>query len=112
MVGWSASDVESNVPLRLLAHLGNSEAAARTIGDIAESARVSRREVEASIQQARLDGYPVVSSAHGVWLGTDQEALAWCERQRSRAIHLMQSAQGVQRGVERRQSPLTLWEAA
>ena len=90
------------MPLRLLAHLGNSEAAAKTIGDIAESARVSRREVEAAVQDARLHGVPVVSSSKGLWLGSDAEALAWCERQRSRAIHLMESAQGVQRGVERR----------
>lgn len=101
------------MPLRLLAHLGNSEATAKTLGQIAESANVSRREVEQAVQDARLSGMPVVSSSKGLWLGTDAEALAWCERQRSRAIHLMESAQGVQRGVERRgASQETLWEAA
>lgn len=100
------------MPLRLLADLGNSEATAKTLGQIAESANVSRREVEQAVQDARLSGMPVVSSSKGLWLGTDAEALAWCERQRSRAIRLMESAQGVQRGVERRAAPLTLWEAA
>jgi hypothetical protein len=100
------------MPLRLLAHLGNSEAAAKSIGTIAESAGVTRREVEQAVQDARLAGVPVVSSSKGLWLGTDAEALAWCERQRSRAIHLMESAQGVQRGVERRGAHQeTLWAA-
>jgi biotin operon repressor len=92
------------MPLRLLAHLGNSEAAARSIGAIAESAGVSRREVEQAVQDARLSGLPVVSSSKGLWLGTDAEALAWCERQRSRAIHLIESAQGVEKGVQARRA--------
>lgn len=75
-----------------------------TIGALAEANGITRREVEAFIQQARLDGSPIVSGSDGVWLGTDQEALAWCERQRSRAVHLMESAQGVQRGVEARRA--------
>ena len=100
------------MPLRLLAHLGNSEATARTLSELAEVLSQPRRAIETAVQDARLRGVPIISSSKGLWLGTDAEALAWCERQRSRAIHLMESAQGVQRGVERRAAPLTLWEAA
>ena len=98
----------------MIAHLNNSRAAARTIGELAESLNLPRRVIEAEVQQARLDGHPIVSGPEGLWIGTDTEALAWVERQRSRAIHLMESAQGVQRGVERRRAigeQETLWAA-
>jgi predicted DNA-binding transcriptional regulator YafY len=84
--------------------LNNSRDHARTIGELSESLKVSRREVEQAVQDARLDGVPIVSASEGLWIGTDEEALAWCEKQRSRAIHLMESAQGVQRGVEARRA--------
>lgn len=84
--------------------LNNSRAHARTIGELAEALRVSRREIEAAIQAARLDGVPIVSGSEGVWIGTDEEALAWAERQHSRANHLHESAQGVERGVEARRA--------
>jgi biotin operon repressor len=84
--------------------LNNSRAHARTIGELAESLRVSRREIEKAAQDARLEGVPIVSASEGLWLGNDEEALAWCEKQRNRAIHLMESAQGVQRGVEARRA--------
>ena len=90
--------------MNLRAYLANNEAFALTLSEIAEAANVSRREVEQAVQDARLAGMPVVSSSRGIWLGNDAEALAWCERQRSRAIHLMESAQGVQRGVEARRA--------
>ena len=90
------------MPLRLLAHLGNSEAAAKSIGTIAESAGATRREVEQAVQDARLSGLPIVSSSKGLWLGTDAEALAWCERAHARAIHQLETVKGVRAGVERR----------
>ena len=97
--------------VRYLLNVGRDHA--RTIGELAETLNVPRRVIEESIQAARLDGVPIVSGSEGVW--SDAEALAWCERQRSRAIHLMESAQGVQRGVEARRANATqptLWEAA
>jgi len=78
--------------------------AAVTLSALAEMNGCSRREVEAFIQQARLNGTPICTGPEGAWIGTDEEALAWCERQRSRAIHLIESAQGVQRGVEARRA--------
>ena len=73
-----------------------------TYSELAERMGITRREAEAAVQDARLHGEPIVSGPRGLWLGCDAEALAWCERQRSRAVKLMESAQGVQRGVERR----------
>lgn len=84
--------------IRYLLNVGRDHA--RTIGELAETLNVPRRSVEESIQSARLDGVPIISGSEGVWLGTDEEALAWCERQRSRAIHLMETAQAVQRAAE------------
>ena len=98
--------------MTILSALGNSEAHARTLSELAELNGCSRREVEAFIQQARLDGYPIVSSGKGLWLGTDAEALAWCERAHARAIHQLETVKGVRAGVERRGANLTLWEAA
>ena len=98
--------------MNLLSALGNSEAHARTYGEIAESAGVTRREVEQAVQDARLSGLPIVSSGKGLWLGTDAEALAWCERAHARAIHQLETVKGVRAGVERRGANLTLWEAA
>ena len=88
--------------MNLLAYLANSEAFALTIGEIAEAADVSRREVEQAVQDARLSGLPIVSSGKGLWLGTDAEALAWCERAHARAIHQLETVKGVRAGVERR----------
>ena len=100
--------------VRYLLNVGRDNA--RTIGELAETLNAPRRVIEESIQAARLDGVPIVSGSEGMWIASDDaEALAWCERQRSRAIHLMESAQGVQRGVEARRANATqptLWEAA
>lgn len=84
--------------------LNNDRKHARTIGELAEALHVPRRTIEEAVQSARLDGVPIVSGSEGLWIGTDEEALEWCERQRSRGITLMESAQGVQAGVERRRA--------
>jgi hypothetical protein len=76
-----------------------------TYSELAERMGITHRQAEIAVQEARLNHEPIVSGSRGLWLAaTDEEALAWVERQRSRAIHLMESAQGVQRGVEARRA--------
>lgn len=75
-----------------------------TYSELAERMGVTHREAMTAVQEARVAGEPIVAGSRGLWLGTDEEALAWCERQRSRGITLMESAQGVQRGVEARRA--------
>lgn len=61
----------------LLYHrLGLGRDNAFPIGWFAEHLSLSRREVEAAIQQLRLDGKPVASGPDGVWL-TDDPADLW-----------------------------------
>jgi hypothetical protein len=98
--------------MRVSSHLHNSADRPTTLSELAERMGVSRREAEMLVQAARLEGVPVVSNNCGLWLGTDQEALEWCQRAHDRAIHQLETIKGVRAGVERRAAPLTLWEAA
>jgi hypothetical protein len=99
--------------MSILRHLYVGADRPSTYDDIAERAGITRRQAEIAVREARLSGEPILGGSRGMYIAsTDAEALAWCERQRSRAISLMESAQGVQRGVERRRNPLTLWDAA
>ena len=97
----------------MVRHLNRSADAAITLSELAERMGVSRREAEAAVQEARLAGEPIVSGPRGLWIGTDEEALAWCERARARAIHQLETVKGVQAGVEaRRARQETLWGEA
>jgi hypothetical protein len=59
----------------------------RTIGEVTAALHVSRREVEASIQELRLRGVPVMSGADGIWLGTSsREVQAGAEALRRRIV--------------------------
>lgn len=101
--------------MNILRYVGSSQDTAVTLSAIADAAGVSRREVEQAIQQARLDGIPLITSGRGVWRAqTPQEAREWVKAQRSRAIHLMESAAGVERWADQQDSAgqASLWEAA
>ena len=80
---------------------------------LAERMGVTEREAQEAVQEARLAHVPILSGARGLWLASSpQEAREWAQRQRSRAVHLMESAQGVERWADEREAPLTIWEAA
>ena len=97
--------------IRYLLNVGRDHA--RTIGELAEALNVPRREVEASIQSARLDGVPIISGSEGVWLATrPQEAREAASRLRSRAIHQMETAAALERWADAQEAPLSLWDAA
>lgn len=83
----------------------------RTIGDLAESLNLPRRTIEAAVQQARLDGVPVISGSEGVWLAqSPQEARGAAARLRSRAIHQLDAVAALERWAEREeQSGQTSW---
>ena len=91
--------------------LNNSRDHARTIGDLTEALRVSRREVEASVQQARLDGVPIVSGSEGLWIATTpQEALEAAQALRRRAITQLVTARAL-RAAGRRMAAVRHYEA-
>ena len=71
------------------------------------------REVELEIQRYRLEGFPIVSNGDGYWLATTPAEVKKCaDRLRSRAIHQMETAQALDRAVERMEQKTTLWDAA
>lgn len=85
----------------ILRYVGSSQDTAVTLSAIADAAGVSRREVEQAIQQARLDGIPLITSGRGVWRAeTAQEARSMAERLRSRAITQMTTAQALDRAAD------------
>lgn len=98
----------------LRSHLNRSADSATSLSELAERMGVSRREAEQAVQDARMAGEPIVSGPRGLWIGTDAEALEWCERARSRALNQLATVQAVQRGVERRRGAgqLSWMEAA
>jgi biotin operon repressor len=75
---------------------------------LAEKLGVPTREVEALVQQARLDGVPIVSSSDGYWLGTPAEVADCAERLRNRAIHQLLTARALRRAARPRQWTLGL----
>ena len=95
--------------------LNNSRAHARTIGELSESLKVSRREIEAAVQSARLDGVPIVSGSEGLWIAsTAQEALEAAQALRRRAITQLVTARAL-RAAGKRMAAIrqpTLWEEA
>ena len=99
--------------VRYLLNVGRDNA--WTIGDLAEAHQISRREVEQSIQDARLDGVPIVSGSEGLWIAsTAQEALAAAQALRRRAITQLVTARAL-RAAGKRMAAIrqpTLWEEA
>lgn len=80
---------------------------------LAERMGVTEREAMQAVQDARLASEPILSGARGLWLASSpQEAREWAQRQRSRAIHLMESAQGVERWADAQAGEQTTWLAA
>lgn len=93
----------------ILSALGHGKASARTKRHIAAELGISTREVEEAIQQARLDGHPIISGDNGYYIGTADEARACADRLRSRAIHQLETAQALTATAERMSAgPLSL----
>jgi biotin operon repressor len=85
----------------------------RTIGELAEDLAVPRRMVEASIEELRRRGAPVISGPRGIHLTQDpDELMASYRRLRSRAIHQLANLRAMQRTARNlrgfRQS--TIWD--
>lgn len=74
------------------------------LSELAELSGMTRREAEQAIQDARLAGHPIVSDPRGMKLGTDAEALEWCQRASRRVMHQLETVKAVERGVERRRA--------
>jgi biotin operon repressor len=94
-------------------HLMVGRDSAVTLGELADALRISRRQVEQAIHDARLGGVPIVTGSEGAWLATGpQEARSAASRLRDRAIHQLATAQALERAadsLETRQE--TLWAA-
>jgi biotin operon repressor len=75
---------------------------------LAEKLGVSTREVEAAIQEARLDGAPILSSADGYWLSQDPAEIRACaSRLRDRAITQLRTASALGKAAD--ELPMVLW---
>jgi predicted DNA-binding transcriptional regulator YafY len=95
-------------------HLMVGRDSAVTLGELADALRVSRRQVEQAIHDARLAGVPIVTGSEGAWLATTaQEAREAASRLRDRAIHQLATAQALERAADGMESVgLTLWDRA
>lgn len=71
---------------------------------------ISRRDIEAAIQQLRLEGHPVVTDGHGVHLSKDPaEVRATAMKLRDRALTQMVTAKALDDTADRMESgPMTL----
>ena len=98
--------------MTLLEKLNVGADAAITLSELAERMGVTRREAEVAVNAARHAGIPILSGNPGVWLAVSPgEARQWAARQRSRGIHILETASAVERAAERMADPLTLWAA-
>lgn len=85
----------------LVAHIGRGRDAARTIGEIAERAGVTRRVVERAVQQARNEGVPVATGPDGVWLATSRTELEQqYSEHRERAMTQLRGLRGIRRAMD------------
>jgi biotin operon repressor len=87
----------------------------RTIGELAEDLAVPRRMVEASIEELRRRGAPIISGPRGIHLTQDPEELLRSYRQlRSRAIHQLLNLRQLQKTANamRGYHQETIWPAA
>lgn len=68
-------------------HLLIGRGYARTIGELSESLDLPRRVIEEAVQQARLNGVPVISGSEGLWIAQNgQEALSMADRLQRRLV--------------------------
>jgi hypothetical protein len=101
--------------MTVTAHLFVGADRPSTYAELATRMGVTHREAMRLVQEARLDGVAVVSGGRGLWLASnDAEALAWCERAHSRAIHQLETVKAVRDGVAARRAigEQTTWLAA
>ena len=85
--------------------LGTGRAAALRKVDIARRLGIPTRQVEAEIQQLRLNGEPIVSDDHGYWLGTPEEVRVCADRLRRRAGHQLVTSRAMRRTASRMAAP-------
>jgi biotin operon repressor len=90
----------------------------QTKRELAERMGVPSREVEARIQQARLDGKAILSNGDGYWMTDDPEEVATMARRlHRRSTHVHETAQALEQTAERMRAraaaalepPATLW---
>ena len=91
-------------------NLGLGADNARSIGAIAESAGVSRREVERAVEDARRNGEPICTGPGGVWLTDNPAELRDNYRAlRRRYIRQAVNARVLLRTARRLDGQLRLW---
>jgi biotin operon repressor len=84
---------------------------ARSLSAIAETTKLSRRQVEAAVQRLRLNGYEVCSGPEGVWLGDDVDVTQTIASLRSRLRSQYKTLRAMQQGQRRRRGyQQTLWK--
>ena len=95
--------------------LGRGRDAARSIGDIAESFGVSRRQVERELEAAVKGGLPVIACERGVYLAeSPTEAREYADSLDGRIVAIAARSRALRAwaDVEELSGQPTLWEAA
>ena len=87
--------------MNVRAHLNVGRDSARTLSELADALRLSRRQVEQAIHEARMAGVPICTGSEGAWIAQDgQEARSMADRLRRRAIHQMETASALERWAD------------
>src|SRR5574338_452749 len=87
---------------------------AESIGSLAERLSLTRRQVEAALQELASSGsYPIVAGPRGVYLERDADAVdAYATALRERLEHQAARIKGLRQCARAMRQPLTLWDAA
>lgn len=87
---------------------------ARSIGDLAESLQLTRRQVEQALEELVSSGsHPIVAGPRGVWLESDPAAVdAYADALLRRCRSQYRRIAGARRCARAMRQPMTLWDAA
>lgn len=97
--------------MTMLSFIPKGRENAKSIGEIAEAARVHRRKTEKTLESLVLSGIPIIACENGVYLATSAaEVRAYAESLRGRIAAVQGRISALERAAERMESPLTLWK--
>jgi hypothetical protein len=98
----------------VLLWLNRGRDGARTIGDLAETLKLPRRQVEEAVQTLRLAEWPVCSGPEGMWLGDSADLLQTLASLRGRLRSQYATYRALRRALARLSDSqqTTLWKTA
>lgn len=100
--------------MSLISFLPRGRDNAKSIGELAESARISRRKCEKTLESLVLSGIPIVACENGVYVtDSPQEARAYAQSLKGRIVAVQARISALERAADAmdRAGQETLWAA-